>query len=261
MALHDLGYLDFAEPFQRFRANGTITRDGGKMSKSRGNVVSPDGYIDRVGADAFRTYLLFMGPYEAGGDFSDRNLGGVKRFLDRAWQLVVGSVAHATNGEPSTEARRLLHLTIQRVTNDVGDLKYNTAVAALMKYANGLRDSSGDYTGSTLSRVELRTFVQLLAPFAPYMAEELWERLGEEGSVHASSWPEVDELSLQPEKMQIVVEVNGRVRGRIEVPSDLDRGEIEAMALASESVRRVVGDHTISRVIYIPGRLVSLVVP
>ena len=261
MALHDLGYLDFAEPFKRFRANGTITRDGGKMSKSKGNVVSPDGYIERVGADTFRTYLLFMGPYEAGGDFSDRNLGGVKRFLDRAWQFVASSVGGAKRGEPAGEARRMLHLTIQRVTNDIGELRYNTAVAALMKYIHGLRDRSEDGHSSMVTRVELRSFVQLLAPFAPYLAEELWERLGEEGSVHASTWPEVDDLALRPLTMQIVVEVNGRVRGRIEVPSDLEEGEIEAMALASESVRKVVADRAVSRVIYVPGRLVSLVVP
>ena len=261
MALHDLGYLDFAEPFKRFRANGTITRDGGKMSKSKGNVVSPDGYIERVGADTFRTYLLFMGPYEAGGDFSDRNLGGVKRFLERTWQFVVGSLGRAISGEPTGEARRMLHLTIQRVTNDISELKYNTAVAALMKYMNGLRDRSEDGHSRAVTRVELRSFIQLLAPFAPYLAEELWERLRGEGSVHASAWPEVDELALQPSTMQIVVEVNGRVRGRIEVPSNLEEDEIEATALASESVRRVVGDREVSRVIYVPGRLVSLVVP
>jgi leucyl-tRNA synthetase len=126
---------------------------------------------------------------------------------------------------------------------------------------NDLRDRPEDVRGPLVSRVELRTFVQLLAPFAPYMAEELWERLGEDGSVHTSQWPEVDETALRASTMQIVVEVNGRVRGRIEVPSDLDEGDIAALAMALEPVRRAVGDGAVSRVIYVPGRLVSLVVP
>jgi leucyl-tRNA synthetase len=130
-----------------------------------------------------------------------------------------------------------------------------------MKYMNALRDRSVDGRDSKVTRVELRTFVQLLAPFAPFIAEELWERLGEKGSVHASSWPEVDEQALRASTMQIVIEVNGRVRGHIEVGSDLEEGEVEAMALASESVRRTVGDRAVTRVIYVPGRLVSLVVP
>src|SRR5262249_26878369 len=148
MALHDLGHLDFAEPFPHFRANGTITYEGGKMSKSKGNIVSPDDYITRYGADAFRTYILFMGPYDAGADFSDRGLGGVVRFLDRVWQFVLGDraghTAYAATGrqahdaEPKGEARRAMHATIRQVTDDIRALKYNTAIAALMKYLNGL---------------------------------------------------------------------------------------------------------------------------
>ncbi len=255
MALHDLGHLDFAEPFLHFRANGIITRDGGKMSKSKGNIVSPDTYIEHVGADAFRTYLLFMGPYEGGGDFSDRGLGGVTRFLDRVWQFMTTAMARSRPGDPTEEARRLLHQTIQRVTNDIGELKYNTAVAALMKYFNSLHGRA------EITHTELRTFIQLLAPFAPYMSEELWERLGEDGSVHVSSWPEVDVPALATPTTQIVIEVNGRVRGRLDVPSDLPQSEIEALAMASDSVRRAIGERAVSRVIYVPGRLLSLVAP
>jgi leucyl-tRNA synthetase len=255
MALHDLGHLDFAEPFVHFRANGTITRDGGKMSKSKGNIVSPDTYFERVGADAFRTYLLFMGPYEGGGDFSDRGLGGVTRFLDRVWQFMTTATVPSMRGDPAGEARRLLHQTIQRVTSDIVELKYNTAIAALMKYFNSWHGRE------KITRAELRTFIQLLAPFAPFICEELWERLGESGSVHASSWPEVDAPALATPEMQIVIEVNGRVRGRIDVPSDLPQSEIEARALASDSVRRAIGEREVSRVIYVPGRLLSLVAP
>jgi leucyl-tRNA synthetase len=256
MALHDLGHLDFAEPFPRFRANGMITHNGAKMSKSKGNIISPDTYVERYGADAFRTYLPFMGPYESGGDFSDRGLGGVTRFLDRAWTFVTAWAGRASNAEPTGAARRTLHQTIQQVTNDTESLKYNTAIATLMKYLNVLQDQTA------ITRAELRTFVQLLAPYAPYMTEELWERLRESGSVHTSSWPEVDEAALRTATMRIVVQVNGRMRGRIEVPSDLPENDIEAAAVASDAVRRAIGEHSaaVSKVIYVPGRLVNVVV-
>jgi leucyl-tRNA synthetase len=138
MALHDLGYLEFEEPFKRFRANGTITKDGAKISKSKGNVVNPDDYITRFGADVFRVYLMFMGPYEVGGDFSDRGIGGVVRFLDRIWSLVIRHAESAHAEAPQGEERSILHRLIKRVTEDLAALKYNTAVAALMKYLNSL---------------------------------------------------------------------------------------------------------------------------
>ncbi|PWT77265.1 MAG: leucine--tRNA ligase [Chloroflexi bacterium] len=254
MALHDLGYLDFAEPFKRFRANGRITRDGGKMSKSKGNVVSPDAYLDRYGADAFRTYLLFMGTYEAGGDFSDRGLGGVTRFLDRTWRYTTNALHGAVERRPEGEAYREMHQTIQRVTADIAELKYNTAIAALMKYLNYLQRRPA------ATRSELRTLVQLLAPFAPYITEELWQVLGEPGSVHTSSWPEVDEKGLQAPTMVIVVEVNSRVRGHIEVPADLPAVEIQRRAMAVPSVARATSDLVVEKVVYVPGRLVNIVV-
>jgi leucyl-tRNA synthetase len=253
MALHDLGYLDFAEPFRRFRANGMITRDGGKMSKSRGNIVSPDIYLDRNGADAFRTYLLFMGPYESGGDFSDRGLGGVTRFLDRIWRYMRQSLDQAVDGKPEDEAYRDVQQTIQRVTADIAELRYNTAIAALMKYLNSLQRRA------VVTRSELRTLVQLLAPFAPYITEELWQIMGEPGSVHTSSWPEVDAQGLQAPTMGIVVQVNSRVRGHIEVPVDLPAAEIQRRAMAVLSVERATSDRIVERVVYVPGRLVNIV--
>jgi leucyl-tRNA synthetase len=253
MALHDLGYLDFAEPFRRFRANGMITRDGGKMSKSKGNVVSPDIYLDRYGADAFRTYLLFMGPYESGGDFSDRGLGGVTRFLDRTWRYATRARTSAVDGNPEDAAYREMQQTIQRVTVDIAELRYNTAIAALMKYLNSLQRRA------VVTRSELRTLVQLLAPFAPYITEELWQMLGEPGSVHTSSWPEVDAQGLRAPTMEIVVQVNSRVRGHIEVPADLPAAEIERRAMTAPSVARATSDLIVGRVVYVPGRLVNIV--
>jgi leucyl-tRNA synthetase len=253
MALHDLGHLDFAEPFKHFRANGTITHDGAKMSKSRGNVISPDSYIDEYGADAFRTYLMFMGPYEAGGDFSDRGVGGISRFLDRVWQYVTRHAATASKEAPKGDARRALHATIQQVTGDIAVLKYNTAIAALMKLLNVLERQQ------TVTREELRTFVLLLAPFAPFVADELWERLGGKGSVHTQRWPEFDAAAVRAETLQIVVQVNGRVRDTVEVPAGASPDDVKRVAQEATNARRFTEGQTIRQVIYVPGRLVNIV--
>ncbi|HET9918745.1 MAG TPA: class I tRNA ligase family protein, partial [Ktedonobacteraceae bacterium] len=256
MALHDLGHLDFAEPFKRFRANGTITRDGAKISKSRGNVINPDGYIEHFGADVFRLYLMFMGPYEAGGDFSDRGISGVVRFLDRVWQRVTPveeqSIAPAESFQG--EAKRVMHLTIKRVTEDIAALKYNTAIAALMEYSNSL-EGRPDVT-----REELQTLLLLLAPLAPYITEELWARLGHQTSIHTASWPVFDLEAIRPAIITLPVQVNGRVRDRIEVAPDTSEEEIRQLALAAGKVRRFVDGQHVKRVIYVPGRLVNIVV-
>src|SRR3569832_1021204 len=170
MVMQDAGHIDFEEPFTRFRAHGMIVRDGAKMSKSRGNVVNPDEYIERWGADTFRTYLMFLGPYEEGGDFRDQSIAGVRRFLDRLWASVVDA---ATAGAPDPQVMRKLHQTIKKVSEDVPALSYNTAIAAMMEYMNVVR------RGERIAhREEILPVVQLMAPFAPHAAEELWERLG-----------------------------------------------------------------------------------
>jgi leucyl-tRNA synthetase len=253
MALHDMGYLEFEEPFKRFRANGTITKDGAKISKSRGNVVNPDDYINRFGADVFRVYLMFMGPYEAGGDFSDRGIGGVVRFLDRVWSLVTRHAESASSEVLQGEERRSLHRLIKRVTEDVAALKYNTAIAALMEYLNGLENRQ------VVAGEELRTLLLLLAPIAPFITEELWERLGERGSIHRASWPTFDAEAIEAEKLILAVQVNGRVRGQIEVARDTPEDEIKRQALLVPKVQQFVADQRVSRMIYVPGRLVNIV--
>ncbi|HEX5831221.1 MAG TPA: leucine--tRNA ligase, partial [Gemmatimonadaceae bacterium] len=179
MALHDGGHLSFEEPFTRFRAHGLIIKDGAKMSKTKGNVVNPDQFIDEWGADAFRTYLMFLGPYEQGGDFRDKGISGVKRFLDRLWSSVHAALDAGGNGAAADEVvLRKLHQTIRKVSEDVPRLGYNTAIAAMMEYMNVLR--AGERTPV---RAEVEPLVQLVAPFAPHVAEELWERLGHAESV------------------------------------------------------------------------------
>jgi leucyl-tRNA synthetase len=253
MALHDLGYLDFSEPFKRFRANGTITKDGAKISKSKGNVINPDDYITRFGTDVFRLHLMFILPYEAGGDFNDRGIGGIVRFLNRVWQVTMQRGVNATKKTPIEEAKRAQHLAIKRVTEHIAVLKYNTAVAALMEYLNTLE------AAQNITRKEIETLLQLLAPFAPYITEELWNHLGNQHSIHTSSWPRYDSEAILPVTFTIPVQVNGHVRDHIVIASDTPEDEIKRLALATGQVQRFAADQNVLKVIYVPGRIVNVV--
>jgi leucyl-tRNA synthetase len=250
MVLHDAGLLRFEEPYKRFRAHGTIVRDGAKMSKSRGNVVIPDEYVERWGADTFRTYLMFLGPYEEGGDFRDQSIAGVRRFLERLWASVEGAVSH---GAPDPLVMRKLHQTIKKVSADVPALSYNTAIAAMMEYMNVLRACE-----RTPQRAELEPLVQLVAPFAPHIAEELWEQLGHSRSVFDSGWPEFDAAMAAEEEIQIAVQVNGKLRGTVRVPVGSTQELVLAAALADPAIARFATGEP-RKVIFVPGRLLNLV--
>ena len=205
MALHDLGVLDFEEPFDRFRAHGLLISGGRKMSKSKGNVVLPDKIVARFGADTMRLYLLFLGPYEHGGDWQDKGIQGPFGFLNRLWQ----SARDATDGAPDPDVERALHRTIRQVTEQVPALQYNTAIAAMMEYLNVVRAD-----GRTPRRSELEPLLVLLAPFVPHLAEELYARFGHARSIFdGASWPAWDEGKLADETVEIAVQVNGRLRG------------------------------------------------
>jgi leucyl-tRNA synthetase len=253
MALHDLRLLPFAEPFKRFRAHGTLLKNGKKIAKSRGNVVNPDDYIQAYGADALRLHLLFMGPYDQGIDFSDAGLGGVVRFLNRAWDLVERHGAGARAGAPGAEARRAMHYAIKRVTEETEALKYNTGIAALMEYLNALESRA------TPHRDEIETFLKLLAPYAPIMTEELWERLGNAYSIHQQGWPAYDPALLRTVTMTIVVQVDGRVRDRVELPSDADDAEVQRVAQAAPNVVRHLAGRTVKDIVTVPSKLVNIV--
>jgi leucyl-tRNA synthetase len=250
MVLHDAGHVGFEEPFTRFRAHGLIIRDGAKMSKSKGNVVNPDEYIDAWGADAFRTYLMFLGPFEEGGDFRDAGISGVKRFLDRLWISVRD--AHV-RGEPDGDVMRKLHQTIRKVGQDIAKLSYNTAIAAMMEYVNVLRRGE-----RAAHRAEVEPLVLLAAPFAPHVAEELWEMLGHATSVFDSAWPAYDTALATERTVTIAVQVGGKTRGTVSVPPEAGEADVLAAAAADAAIAKFITG-TPKKVIFVPGRLLNVV--
>ncbi len=251
MALHDIGLLPFEEPFKKFRAHGLIIKDGAKMSKSKGNVVNPDHYLDQHGADVFRMYMMFLGPYEEGGDFRDEGIAGIRRFLDGAWRLVR---EHDPATSTSEALRRATHRAIKKVGEDFEHLHYNTAIAALMTLLNDIRRLG------PADRWVIETLLILLAPLAPHLSEELWEALGHPSSIFAARWPSFDPALIVEDTAVIAVQVNGKLRGRIEVPRDAAEADVLAAALADETVKAYIDGKEIRRRVVVPGRLVNLVV-
>jgi leucyl-tRNA synthetase len=256
MALYDLGHLDFEEPFARFRAHGTIVKDGAKMSKSRGNVVVPDEHIAKWGADTFRMYLMFLGPYQEGGDFRDEGISGIRRFLDKVWGLVKSVRLGDAETMPPTAVRKL-HQTIRGVSVDIDELRYNTAISKLMEYVNVLR-AEGEADQAVAAPL-LEPLAVMLAPLAPHMAEECWERLGHDTSVFQATWPSFDAALAKEEQVELVIQVNGKVRGRMWVSAGLTEQEAVERALAEESIRRYADGSAIRKTVYVPNRLVNLV--
>lgn len=251
MVLHDMGHLHFEEPFVKFRAHGHIIRDGAKMSKTKGNIVNPDQYFEHWGADAFRMYLMFLGPFQEGGDFRDAGISGVRSFLNRLWLAVTD---RRTDGAPDPDVLRKLHQTIRKVGEDTARLGYNTAIAAMMEYMNTLRK------GERRPHVEeVRPLVQLVAPYAPHLAEELWERLGYSTSVMDAGWPAFDEALAREDAVQLAVQVNGKLRGTITVARDIAQEAALAAVMAEPQIARFVTGAP-RKVVFVPGRLLNLVV-
>ncbi len=251
MVMFDDGLVPTEEPFLKFRAHGMIIRDGAKMSKSRGNVVNPDAYMDQWGADTVRTYLMFIGPFEEGGDFRDQSISGVRRFLDRMFASVRDA---KRDGAPDADVMRKLHQTIKKVSGDIPALSYNTAIAAMMEYMNTLR--RGERVPHT---AEVTPLVPLVAPFAPHIAEELWEMLGHTGSVFDAGWPAVDESLARDDAFELVVQVNGKTRGKVSVPRDVTQDAALA-AVQGDAVLAKFLTGAPKKVIYVPGRLLNIVV-
>jgi leucyl-tRNA synthetase len=263
-ALRDMGLVDFGEPFTRLFNQGVIIAEKRKMSKSRGNVVNPDDYVAELGADAVRAYLMFIGPWEQGGEWDDSGISGISRWLNRVWKLVLGGYSQDAKAKPADQERalsRLTHQTIRKVTQDIEKLRLNTMIAALMEYTNYLTKVKEEAIISKAAWEEaIDTLLLLLAPTTPHLAEELWQQTGHEYSIHNQNWPKWDEALAKEEEITLVVQVNGKLRDRIAVPVSITEDEAKKKALESPRVKAHAEGKKIIKVIYVPGRLVNLVV-
>jgi leucyl-tRNA synthetase len=264
-AARDMGIVDFDEPMQRLFSQGQILGpDGQRMSKSRGNVIAPDGQIERWGADAFRAYLMFLGPWESGGPYDPSGISGVSRWLHRVWNVITGDIATSANADAGTtrELRRWTHKTIRKATEDLGSFRFNTMIAALMEFTNHLTKlrESGEAIDDAAWREATRSLVLLMAPSVPHIAEELWERLDQPYSVHTQAWPPSDEALATDDVVEVAVQVNGKVRDRLTLPLDASEEDARERAMASAAVSQHVAGKEIVRVIYVPNRLLNIVV-
>ena len=271
--LYDLGYLSFEEPFPRFYAHGLVIKDGAKMSKSKGNVVNPDVYIEKYGADTLRLYLMFMGPMDGYPDFRDSGIEGMGRFLDRVWNLYVFYAPILTK-EDKSKVQVKMHQTIKKVTSDIENFKYNTAIASIMEYVNELRAVAKPSTLSTKDKKvlslqssvgwkhALEVLAKLLAPFAPHMMEEVWhEVLGNTGSIHTSSWPKYKESLAGEESLAIAIQVDGRLRSTLQLPKlhAMDKEKVIALAKKDIKVAKYLEAKNIKKIIFVPGKIVNFV--
>ena len=253
MVFKDIGLIEhFEEPFSRFRAHGLIISEGAKMSKSKGNVINPDDYIKDYGADTLRVYLMFLGPFDQGGDFRDQAISGPYNFLKRVWDLQK-KLDNSGKGEVSAPARVWMQKTVNKVKKDCSELKFNTAIAAMMEWMNFLTKNDE----VTIS--EYRTLLLLLAPFAPHITEELWAQLGETSTIHLQLQPKEDETIGSQERVRVAVQVMGKTRAVLDIPqSELEESVVVEKALKEGSVTRHIGERTY-KVIYVKGKVLNFV--
>ncbi len=257
--LHDLGYASTEEPFARLIHQGLILgEDSQKMSKSRGNVVNPDQVVEDFGADALRLFEMFMGPLEMVKPWSTKGVEGVRRFLNRAWRMVIGDeeagVTAVIADRPMTaEEERTLHMTIQKVTEDIEGLRFNTAISAMMVFVN-------EFIGAPEKpREAMEAFIRLLSPFAPHIAEEMWSRLGHAETVAYEPWPAFDPAKIVENEVEIVLQVNSKIREKVRVPSGTEAAELERVALEHENIRKLIEGKTVRKVVAVKDKLVNVI--
>ena len=255
--MYDAGMIGFKEPFPVLRNQGMVwAADGQKMSKSKGNVVTPDAMIEKYGADALRLWELFMGPFDEPTNWNEDGVAGTERYLGRVWTMVRRYVeAGAPEGSPNAETMKRAHKTIRTVTDHIDRLRFNTAVATLMDQLNYLARLKPEEAG----RFAIESYVLMLAPMAPHMCEEMWRALGHGASIHLQTWPGFDAELTRDETVTVVVQVNGKVRDRLEIAVGTAEDEVRAMALASENVSKHLGGKAPRKVIYVPNKLLSIV--
>ncbi len=260
--LFDRGYVNTIEPFQKLVNQGMILGENGeKMSKSRGNVINPDEVVKEYGADSLRLYEMFMGPLEAVKPWSMDGVSGVRGFLDRAWRMILDDRtetmqlnAAVQDVEPSAEQNRMLHKTIKAITNDLEQMSFNTAIAKMMEFTNFFMKET------VRPKAAMERFVLLLSPFAPHMAEELWETLGHKTTLAYEAWPTFDEAAIKEDTVEIPIQINGKLRGKISVSADADKAALEAAARGDAKIAELLAGKTVVKSIVVPGRMVNFVV-
>lgn len=271
--LRDAGLVDYDEPFSNLLTQGMVIKDGAKMSKSLGNVVSPEEILSKYGADTARLFILFAAPPERELEWSDQGVEGSFRFLNRIWRIVqafeavlaqkVTEYDHSNLSEADKDLRRVLHSSIKKVTNDIETrFNFNTAISTMMELVNALYayKEAAKEPNAGLIYEAISDLIKMMSPFVPHITEELWRgAIDANSSVHEQSWPECDEEALKVDNVEIVLQVNGKVRGRLTVPAEVTKEELEKIAMADANVQAHIGDATVRKVICVPGRLVNIV--
>ena len=247
--LYDIGAVPCEEPYAKRTAQGLILGpDGDKMSKSKGNVVDPNDVVDVYGADVLRVYVLFMGDYGSAAPWNDSSVKGCKRFLDR-----VASLPEMVSGKENPKLETAFHKTVKKVSEDIDEMKFNTAIAALMTLLNDIADQG------SLTKDQLVDFIKLLNPFAPHLTEEIWENIGGKGFLSLAPWPEWDEAKTVDDEIEIAVQIGGKLKGTILVPKDISKDDAIAAAKADPKIAPLLAGKSIVKEIYVPGRIVNIV--
>ena len=266
---HDMGLCEADEPFTNLLTQGMVLKEGSKMSKTKGNVVSPEEIINKFGADTARLFILFAAPPERDLEWNDTAVEGCSRFLNRVWRTFaaieeLGGKDAALPGELSAadkDIRRVLHSTLKKVNDDIAvRFQFNTAISAIMELVNALADYLNGTPDAAVANEAAELLNLMLAPFAPHMAEEIWHQRGHEGSVHKQNWPQYDEAALTKDTIEIVVQVNGKIKGRLNIPADMGKDDMEALVKGHEKIADWCGGKNIVKIIAIPGKLVNVVV-
>ncbi|ADQ15126.1 leucine--tRNA ligase [Halanaerobium hydrogeniformans] len=273
--VHDMGMAEAVEPFTNWLAQGMVLKDGAKMSKSKGNVVDPKDILEEYGADTARLFILFASPPEKDLEWSNKGVEGANRFLNRVWRYITENIEIIRSGEGEViadeldkEAKklyRIMHSSIKKVSEDIGErLNFNTAISAIMELTNEvysyLNDRDNAEINSSLLRAAAENTLLLLAPFAPFLSEELWEKIGYEESIHKGSWPEYNEAALEKDEITIVIQINGKVREKINVDADISESEVKEKVMKEEKVKSYLEGNELVKTIYVPSKLVNLVI-
>jgi len=270
MALYDLGLVTTEEPFKNLLTQGMVIKDGKKMSKSIGNVVSPDEIIGKYGADTARLFILFAAPPDRELDWSDTGVEGSYRFLNRVYRLVDEVKDTVIGAADSYEIKNSddkslafeMNATIKKVTEDAGGrFNFNTAISSIMELVNEIyRYKEVKEINAALLKAAIENMIKVLSPFTPHICEEMWEELGHGDSIYKEKWPVFDEKALVKDEVEVVIQINGKVKEKLNVPNGLSKGDLEALIMGRDNTKQLVGDKAVVKIIAVPGKLVNIVV-